>query len=750
MSEYPRFNLGTTIRCAVAVIFCVGCLGLFACGQEAAAPPAEAATCLQTGCPAGTRCDEIFLICVQEQEADQGSEPDAGNDSSDLDAVEDSGGDPDTREPDETVADVAEEVADVGLEADEQADASDQTAQGETDAMDSSDIDIDEPDPIPVLPSVTNPAATLQLPEGVRLSWELPVDEDGELVTISGIRITLDGSLHQDFGFATINEAALRELVPGEDYQLSIQTFLNTEAGRVFSEEVDLAVSIPEPIGLSLTPRAEIVLASATDDEFGEQSVVNVNLYYGDFEHEPVSGGPAVSMPWAELYRSGARKQSPTATITSTNEDVATVDDSGVITAVAEGNAQIRVEYSWLGGFLSETLDVTVVDRNSQQLLVITAQVDSELEEAPLIRVEVVGASGSSHSLSDGVPLNLLLPVGTHELIVGPVAGPIYRQTVSIRPGGPTRVTIPWTDRADCGNIGAAGGRLVAENGAVLNIPNGALRVTQEVCIRPLGPGLAPRRGPASSYPLLLPQSYEITPNSAELVKNATLSMPIADDLVDFVAAQFGSKVGVLPVYRHELIMWFPETVGRIELIAARQYISAEISQFGVFSAQLCPGVGTAADSCRVAYDSCESDTSQRLEEGDGAFCGDPVTVEVTDEPVGIADLDSNDDVDLAAVSAQAFGVYGSFEQSLSCTTHPCPTGESCDQCMATAAVASCGRTYRGSVERHDGETGWWSVQDVSVLVPVHLGCERVLERCGGDDCLPSTLNCAASCLEGE
>ncbi len=750
MTEKQSIELGLIARSAFVAMISVGCISLAACGQDAAPPSEETLTCLETGCPVGTRCDEIFLICVQESEPDQTDDADAGNDSFDADIAEDVSVEPDVAdEPDETAEDVADESTDTGGDSDEQdVEVADETVDQQLEVNDTSDADADEPDPIEVLPPVTGAAATLQLPEGVRLSWDLPRDDEGELVAISGIRVNRDGALFQDIGFPTITEVALREMVPGQDYRLSIQTFLNSEAGRVFSSEVDVLVSVPEPVGLSLTPRAEVVLAAPTDHDAGEQTYVNVNLYYGDFTHD--SGGSEIAMPWAELYRSGARKQSPTATITSTDEDVVVVDATGVITAVGEGAAQVRVQYAWLGGFISEALDVTVVDGTEQELLVITAELDTDLEEAPLIRVEVVGSSGSTHSLNDGVPLHLLVPVGTHELIVGPVAGPIYRQTVNVQPGIPARVTIPWTDRADCGTIGAAGGRLVADNGAVLNIPNGALRITQEVCIRPLGPGLAPRRGPATSYPLVLPEAYEITPNSAELVKNATLSMPIAPDLVDFVEDQFGAKSGVLPVYRHELVMWFPETIGQIETLGGKPFITAELSQFGVYSAQLCPGVGTAVDSCRVTYGSCESDTSLQLHARDGAFCGDPVTVSTTDEPVRMTDLDDNDDVDLAGVSAHAFGVHGDFEQSLSCTTNPCPAGESCDQCMATAAVASCGRTYRGSIERHDGDTGWWAVQDVSLLVPVHLGCERVLERCGGDDCLPSTLDCAASCLEGE
>ena len=735
-SGCPVAQVGPYVRGFLLLL----CLALLGCGEDGNGQQrAETSACPMT-CLPGEECNPITHMCELQSTEDQGADiADMADAQVDLDAA-DQGVHvdiPDLDEPVEDVADISDE--DLGP-IDTSEPEADLQIEPEMGADDPADEPETPPQPIPPVKDVT---VDLRLPEGVLVGW-VPPDEG-----VSGYRIERDDTLVSELEFPSLVSRVVTGLTPGEMYEFSVQAFVTTPQGRRYSDPVTESIEIPVPEALLLTPMTDLVLGSDATGS-GQTEYLHVALYYGS----------SAVHPWAELIRTGVKRASAVVTFTSSNDSAATVSSLGVVRSDEIGTTIINVEYAWHGGSLEESIDVEVLDGVKSGLLALSIVVPEpvvgegeEEPETPTFSVQVLGPSDVMiPSLEAGIELKVPLYAGTHHLIVSNPDLGVRRQVLQIVPGNETRVTVPWMGSEVCQTIDDDGGTIVAANGAVLDIPGGAIEDDTEVCITPLAPAEGPRRGPAGTYALTLPESYLISPTDLLLLEPATLAMPVAPDLANFIEIEFDPDV--LPVYRYELIQWVAATVGSTGSVLSQDFVNVDLDRLGTYSAQICPGVGSSEDACRIQYDSCQSSRSVAVSEVTGAACGDIVTAFTDDHRftiTDVTDIDSPFVADLGAVGARAFGLHGDFVDSAVCPANPCGSGDTCAaQCRATAEVLSCGRGYLGSIERYDGIDGWEAVRDLEILVPVRSSCGRTFEQCAADPCLPTVNQCSATCLEGE
>ena len=733
---------GTATKRIVRVWLPVLVLVLFACGDESGNGQQTDASLCPIPCLPDEVCNPDTLMCERES-TDQGldvadmedtlqevDEADLGRDIVDL------------HEPVEDLPDIEDE--DLAPIDTSEPDTSD--LQGEPEIP--TDVPYEEEGPPEPVPPVTAMHLELNLPEGVIVRWTLPDTE------VSGYRVERDGELVSELEFPTLDARSVTGLTPGETYEFSVQAFITTPQGRRYSDLSVESIEIPIPEAMLVTPLTDLVMGSSSLGG-GQMEFLYVALYYGSSSENP----------WAELYDMGVKRASAVVTFTSSNDSAASVTSAGVILSDAEGSTTVSAVYTWTGGEIKESIDVEVYDGVKKGNLLLSLEVpepeegDGEEEpELPVFSVQVLGPNDlAPFNFEPGVELNIPLYAGTHQLFVEDENGILRRQVVHIVPSRQTRVVIPWLGVPACELIDDdIGGAVTAANGALFTIPAGALESDTEICVTAMVPAEGPRRGPSDTYPLTAPETYEITPANLELLEPATLAMPIASDLADFMEIEFDPSMTVLPVYRFDRVQWVAAAVGTMGTAGAQDFINVDITQLGTYSAQLCQGVGSNEDACRVRYGSCDGGTISEVPDTEvvGESCGDIVDSIVEDHnftTTDITEIDGPIFTDLGGVASRAFGLHGDFVDTISCVANPCGSGETCSaQCRATTTVLSCGRSYTGSVERHDGVTGWGLVRELEIIVPVYGSCGEYYEACGDIECLPDIEVCIATCLVGE
>ncbi len=731
-------------------------LALSACGEDPTTPEPTTTPCTLP-CTPEQVCDTEQGVCVTPGE-DVWSDTDAGNDAEDLssdssdvqydedsepadssDATEDSDQNHDLP-PDEDASDTTEELVD----------AYDGDSNEENDVADLAEVDA----AALVLPAaLAGCSAEPRLPQGVNFAWQRQAPEDilpGYTDDISGYRIERNGELVAELAFPDISSRPVAGIVPGEESTFSVKTFLNTAEGRLYSEPCTDSIALVEPRAIGVAPLTDIVLGSDSRDGAGQIEFLNVAFFYGS------TAEPA----WTTIMNQGVKEASATVTLTSDNEDSVTVSRTGMIQAFAPGQATITAEYEWDGNRLTDSVDVTVYDgvEEGRLSLSISPEPYADPEEAPeeelqAYSVQLLGPNDSVHNLPGGNTMIVRLYVGTHYLVVSHPTRGTRRHTVHIRPDSDSRVVVPFSLPPECTQIGPEGGSLVASSGASVTFPNGSLPDVTEICLATMTPAESPHRGPSEFQPLFAPTAIELLPANLELAVPATLELPVEATLASFAELSFDAVGAVFPVYRYDLIQWSAHSAAALGSDSSRNYYTLEIDELGLYSASLCPSVGETSGSCRVHYEQCISGRVATHRELEGTACGEIVTIDedVSFLPSDVSDVDGESNVDLAAAGARSMGLHGRFTLPSVCTANPCGFGEECSaQCTATAQVQSCGRNYESTIEHWD--SGWNTLRDLSVHVPVSGGCGEVYEGCtDGAVCLPNAdMGCVDTCMEGE
>ncbi len=171
--------------------------------------------------------------------------------------------------------------------------------------------------------------------------------------------ITLDGE--KTFNYLIIREASGYPRTDSVklEYQDKDGNWQEIVADAVFSEAGQIELRLEAPV------TATNLRLTLTDQEMEGPTIAELELYYitdipeltytGDTELEP---GDSTELDIVDTVEQASFKA--LAAFTSDNEAVASVDENGVVTAVAEGTANITARLSLLGTDVEVTIPITV------------------------------------------------------------------------------------------------------------------------------------------------------------------------------------------------------------------------------------------------------------------------------------------------------------------------------------------------------------------------------------------------------